>query len=81
MTYVSDNETIQEALSEIVALPYKEEASSDELNDYAKVIREYTIKEEIKRLQKEMEGASLEEKTKLATRIVELRLGDRKYDK
>ena len=81
MTYVSDNEMMQEALSDIVALHLKEEASLEELNDYARVIREYTIKEEIKRLQKEMEGASLEEKTKLATRIVELKLGDRKYDK
>lgn len=81
MTYVSDNEAIEEALSDIVSLTLKEEASIEELNDYAKVIREYTINEEIKRLQKEMEGASLEEKTKLATRIVELRLGDRKYDK
>ena len=71
----------KEALSSIVTLPLKEEAKEEELNDYAKVIREYTIKSEIKRLQKEMAGASLEEKTKLATRIVELRLGDKKYDK
>lgn len=81
MTYVSDHEMIEEALSSIVTLPLKEEAKEEELNDYAKVIREYTIKSEIKRLQKEMAGASLEEKTKLATRIVELRLGDKKYDK
>lgn len=77
MTYISGKEKMEEALSTIVSLPLKEEAQKEELRDYARVIREYTVKNEIKRLQKEMAGASLEEKTRLATRIVELRLGDR----
>ncbi len=77
MTYISGKEKMEEALSTIVSLPLKEEAQKEELRDYARVIREYTVKNEIKRLQKEMAGASLEKKTRLATRIVELRLGDR----
>ncbi|MBS7020700.1 MAG: DNA primase [Firmicutes bacterium] len=80
MTYIGQNETMQKALSEILSLSLKEEAKEEELLDYAKVIREYSIKDEIKRLQKLMIGASTEEKTKLATKIVELRLGDKKYD-
>lgn len=80
MTYISQNETMQKALSDILSLSLKEEAKEEEYLDYAKVIREYSIKDEINRLKKMMDGASTEEKTKLATKIVELRLGDKKYD-
>ena len=76
-TYVQDKENILEFLNNVLAGSYKETTNKEELLEYFKVIREYSEKQEIKRLtnlmKKEVDPI---EQAKIVEKIRKLRLGD-----
>ena len=76
-TYVQDKEDILEFLNKVLAGDYRDTTNKEELFDYFKVIREYSEKQEIKRLtglmKKEIDPI---EQAKITERIRKLRLGD-----
>lgn len=76
-TYVQDKENILMFLNKVLAGNYNETTSKDELFLYFKVIREYSLTQEIKRLtnlmKKEIDPL---EQAKIAEKIRKLRLGD-----
>ena len=76
-THVQDKQNILNFLNNVLAEDYLESTSKEELLDYFKVVREYSIKEEIKRLtnlmKKEVDPI---EQAKIVEKIRKLRLGD-----
>ena len=76
-TYVQDKENVLEFLNSVLAGSYSETTNKDELFDYFKVVREYSLKQEIKRLtnlmKKEVDPL---EQAKISAKIRKLRLGD-----
>ena len=76
-TYVQDKASILEFLNKVLAGSYKETTNKEELLEYFKVIREYSEKQEIKRLtnlmKKEVDPI---EQAKIVEKIRKLRLGD-----
>ena len=76
-TYIQDKENILEFLNNVLAGSYLETTSKDELALYFKVVREYSQKEEIKRLtnlmKKEVDPI---EQAKIVEKIRKLRLGE-----
>lgn len=76
-TYVQDKENILIFLNKILAGNYNETTTKDELFLYFKVAREYSLKQEIKRLtnlmKKEIDPL---EQAKISEKIRKLRLGD-----
>ena len=76
-TYIQDKNDILEFLNNILAESYLETTSKDELLLYFKVVREYSQKEEIKRLtnlmKKEVDPI---EQAKIVEKIRKLRLGE-----
>ena len=76
-TYVQDKENILEFLNSVLAGSYKETTDMKELLEYFRVIREYSEKQEIKRLtnlmKKEVDPI---EQAKIVEKIRKLRLGD-----
>ena len=76
-TYIQDKESLLEFLNNILAGEYLETTDKDELFLYFKVAREYSQKEEIKRLtnlmKKEVDPL---EQAKIVEKIRKLRLGD-----
>ena len=76
-TYVSDKDDILVLLNSILADNYNETTTMDELKLYFKAIRDYSVRQEIKRLstlmKKEVDPL---EQAKLAERIRKLRIGE-----
>lgn len=76
-TYVQDKEDILLLLNDILASDYQENTDEEELDLYFNVVREYSKKQEIKRLtnlmKKEVDPL---EQAKIVERIRKLRLGD-----
>lgn len=76
-TYVQDKENILLFLNNILAENYNETTDKEELDLYFKVVKEYSLKQEIKRLtnlmKKEVDPL---EQAKIVERIRKLRLGD-----
>ena len=76
-TYIQDKESILEFLNNILAGDYQDTTDKEELEKYFKVVKEYSIKQEIKRLtglmKKEVDPL---EQAKIVEKIRKLRLGD-----
>ncbi len=76
-TYIQDKENILKFLNQVLASNYNETTNKEELFLYFKVIREFSINQEIKRLtglmKKEVDPL---EQAKIAEKIRKLRLGD-----
>ena len=76
-TYVQDKENILILLNEILAGNYSEKTTKEELFEYFKVVREYGINQEIKRLtnlmKKEVDPL---EQAKIVEKIRRLRIGE-----
>ena len=76
-TYIQDKEEIKNTLDEILETTYSEETNEEELNDYFKVIRGYSIEKEIERLTKLMKQEhDPDEQAKIGNQIMKLRLGE-----
>ena len=76
-TYIQDKESILQFLNNVLASDYIETTNKEELFLYFNVIKEYSLKEEIKRLtvlmKKEIDPI---EQAKIVEKIRKLRLGD-----
>ena len=76
-TYIQDKENILILLNSILACEYSEKTTKDELFEYFKVVREYGINQEIKRLtnlmKKEVDPL---EQAKIVEKIRKLRIGE-----
>lgn len=76
-TYIQDKENILILLSEILAGNYSEKTTKEELFEYFKVVRDYSINQEIKRLtnlmKKEVDPL---EQAKIVEKIRKLRIGE-----
>ena len=76
-TYLQDKPDLLDYLNEIVSSNYKEDITKDELFAYFKVIRDYSVSQEIKRLEKLMkEEPDCLEQAKIVEQIRKLKLGD-----
>lgn len=76
-TYIQDKESILKFFNEILASSYTEETTKEELFEYFKVVRDYGINQEIKRLtnlmKKEVDPL---EQAKIVEKIRKLRIGE-----
>ena len=76
-TYIQDKENILVVLNSILASNYSEKTTKEELFEYFKVVREYGINQEIKRLtnlmKKEVDPL---EQAKIVEKIRKLRIGE-----
>ena len=76
-TYIQDKENILILLNNILAGNYSEETTKEELFEYFKVVKEYSINQEIKRLtnmmKKEVDPI---EQAKIVEKIRKLRIGE-----
>lgn len=73
MNYARDSVELVEAINEIDGLNVKENYTLEEIEDYLKVIQDYNIKEEVKRLKKIMkETSDLDKKLELSNKILEI---------
>ncbi len=78
-TYLQDKPDLLQYLNEIVSSNYKEDWNEDDLYAYFKVIEDYRLSQEIKRLEKLMkEESDCLEQAKIAEQIRKLRLGEKK---
>lgn len=76
-TYLEDKPDLLNLLNEIVANNYKETISKDEIFAYFKVIREYSVNEQIKRLEKKIkEEPDIMEQARISEQIRKLKLGE-----
>ena len=76
-TYVQDKENLLLVLNNILANDYNETTDKEELVLYFNVVKEYTVKQEIKRLTGLMKNeVDPLEQAKIVERIRKLRLGD-----
>lgn len=76
-TYLNDKKELLAPYNEIINLNLNEEVDDATLNEYAKVISDYNVREEIKNLEEELRKEPDElEKAKIAERIRKLRIGE-----
>lgn len=76
-TYLNDKKELLEVFNEIQKLDLENNISNVTIMEYVKVINDYNIKEEIKRLENEMKKENdEEEKIKLLERIRKLKIGE-----
>ena len=76
-TYISNNEKLVNYLNEIISCNYNDKIKDNDLDDYIKVIKEYSKKEEIKRLTNLINNESDPIKqAQLADKIVSIRMGE-----
>lgn len=76
-TYLNDKKELLEVFNEIQKLDLENNISNVTIMEYVKVINDYNIKEEIKRLENEMKKETdEEEKIKLLERIRKLKIGE-----
>jgi len=74
MTYLSSYDGMVNVVSDIVALDLKDDYSNDEINDYIFTIKNYNIRSEIDRLQKDLKNeVDNFKKIDIAQRIVDLK--------
>lgn len=75
-TYLKDREELLNILSDVLSLELPDAISEQEMDDFFKVVYEYNMNQEIKRLQKMIkEEIDPLEKAKIADRIRKLRMG------
>ncbi len=76
-TYMQDKTDLLNLLNDIVSNNYKETITKDELFAYFKVIREYSMNEQIKRLEKKIKDEpDIMEKARISEQIRKLKLGE-----
>jgi DNA primase len=77
-TYIKDKEELMILLNNILGTKLKEETTKEELDEYFKVIRDYSKEEEIKRLTNKMKKeVDPLEQAKIANKIRQLLIGDK----
>ena len=85
MTYLSQFEGTKEIIGEILNLNLKDDYTISEINDYIYTIKEYSLRDEIKRLKKEQEKEIESfKKAEIGMKILELKKmeqEERYYDK
>ena len=80
-TYLNDKKELLATYNDVISLDLKEDIADETLNEYAKVISDYNIKEEINRLEIELRKEPNElEKAKIAEKIRKLRIGENQYE-
>ena len=81
LSYINDLE-IKKCLSEIISLDLKNKVDSEVILDLLKVIKEYNVSLEIKRLEKLiMNEVDPKEQAKISNEIMKLKMGRECYDK
>jgi len=76
-TYLNDKKELIPTYEEVVNLNLENDVDEQTLDEYVKVISDYNVKEEIKRLEKEMRTKATDsEKIEIAERIRLLRIGE-----
>ena len=76
-TYLQDKKELMGLLNSIVSSNYKDSITKDELFAYFKVIREYSLNEQIKRLEMKMKKENdVLEQAKISEQIRKLKLGE-----
>ncbi|MDD3341293.1 MAG: DNA primase [Bacilli bacterium] len=77
ISLVSEQKEVATLLQEILLLPLNDIYKKEEILDYCKVIRDYNVNYEMNRLKKKLtEETNIEEKTKIAEQIVQLKKGE-----
>lgn len=80
-TYLNDKKELLEVFNSVQNLELDENISNVTINEYIKVISDYHVNEEIKRLEKEMKKETdEEEKIKILERIRKLKIGEKQND-
>ena len=75
-TYLSDKKELLASFEEVINQNLSEEVKDETLLEYSKVISDYNVRQEIKRLENEMRKEPDElEKAKIANKILMLRIG------
>ena len=75
-TYLIDKRELLPSFEEVIDLDLGDEVKNETLDEYSKVISDYNVRQEIKRLENEMKKEPDElEKAKIAERIRLLRVG------
>ncbi|MDD4643830.1 MAG: DNA primase [Bacilli bacterium] len=76
IAYLGSKKELMEILSQIIMLPLPEEYSREEIDDYIKVLNDYTVEIEIKRLEGVLKECSVDtDRANIANQIMELRKG------
>ena len=76
-TYLNDKKELLGVFNDIQSLELDKEINSVTIMEYVKVINDYNVKEEIKRLEKEMKNEPDEdEKIKILEKIRKLKIGE-----
>ncbi len=75
-TYLNDKEELLTSYEEVINLNLNEEVEDETLDEYAKVISDYNVRQEIKRLEEKLKNEPDElEKAKISEQIRMLRIG------
>ena len=75
-TYLSDKKELLASFEEVINQNLSEEVTDETLNEYSKVISDYNVRQEIKRLENEMRKEPDElGKARIANQILMLRIG------
>jgi len=76
LSYLGDKEELVNLTTKIMALQLPEEYLEDEINDYIKVLDEFTINLELNNLEEQFKKETdIELKTEIATKIIEIKKG------
>jgi DNA primase len=76
MAYLEDKKELLNTLSKIMFLPLPEDYVREEIDDYIKVLNEYTVDLEIKRLEELMKNTtSVIDKANIVNKIIQLKKG------
>lgn len=74
--YIMEDESLIETMKQINKANLKEDFKTEEIEDYINVIRDYNVKSETKRLQKQLEDeVSPIEKAKIVQQMIDLKKG------
>ena len=77
-TYLQDKPDLLASLNDVVSGDHKETVTREELFAYFRVIKDYSVSQEIKRLEKMMKNESdYLEQAKIVEQIRKLKLGDK----
>jgi DNA primase len=80
-TYLNDKKELLASFEEVINLNLNEEVTMDTLKDYAKVISDYNVRQEIKRLEEKLKSEPDElEKAKISESIRKLRIWGEEND-
>ena len=76
-TYLSDKKELLDPYTEIINLELNEDVNDETLNEYAKVISDYNVREDIKRLEDDLRKEPDElKKAMISEKIRKLRIGE-----